>query len=364
MEIQSLTSNSDAKEYEHGRLTRNMKLGMALAAAAAILQIFFAVLLYENYIMSHKALEALQKGNSSMSTTQNSVANAPVSVSPVSDLSHVHTKYPILPKRIYSVIGLESSGTQFLTGVIRDALNQTQYREGSNPCKPPCKENDEVSVQHFSLPWGSTCQHHSNPPVVDVVLPSQCTRMQSNDDEDEQCRKMVQDLWGVDKSRRKQIKYPPRYQLNIVKHKEWYDAQGVEQFFIILVRDQKISFTARQQHCNITRLREEEEAVGTQIIVDAINKYVLNKEGYEKVTAENYKFWAAQEFNHGQMREGGRRLASLPFGNNVVVVSYESMMKLGSTYIEMLYKSLGIESTKFPLMLNGNDKYIATSKPK
>lgn len=273
---------------------------------------------------------------------------------------------PLLPKRIYSVIGLEDSGTQFVSRLIRDALGISQYREGSFPCfnsrtkRTRCSESLDVQVQHFSLPWGSTCQANPNPPVVDVVLPSQCTRTQRTDQERDECKKMVNSIWGFEKTDKRAIQYPARYQLDIVSHKSWYDAQGVEQFFVIVVRDQKISFVARTKHCSNPKLKQEEEDIGTDIIVDAINTFILNKNGsHQNVTRETYQYWAAQHF---QYQHGGhkhrRKLSALPFGNNVVVVSYESLVKLGKTYVEMLYEVLGIESDYFPEILNSNEKYV------
>ena len=51
-------------------------------------------------------------------------------------------------------------------------------------------------------------------------------------------------------------------------------------------------------------------------------------------------------------------MKALPFGDNVVVVSYESLLKLKSTYIEMLYDVLGIDSNYVPTFRNGNAKYL------
>jgi len=42
----------------------------------------------------------------------------------------------------------------------------------------------------------------------------------------------------------------------------------------------------------------------------------------------------------------------------VVVVSYESLMKLKGVYIQLLYKALGIESNYVPEFRDGNEKYI------
>ncbi len=280
-------------------------------------------------------------------------------------------KYPILPKKIISVIGLESSGTQFVSKIFEDALNTGPYREGSLPCWETCTdesviceekkkmvkshrcvENGDVQVQHFSLPWGSDCMRRPNPPVVDVILPPQCSRAQSDPDEIRQCDEMSSDLWGF-KLDGRAMEYPKRYQLDITSNKKWYDAQGVEQVFIIVMRDSTISYTARGDHCSDSDLREQEEAVGMEIIIDAINTFIL-KDVDEKLTNKSYTHWVAKQ----SQVEGGRRLSSLPSGDNVVVVSYESLVKLGRTYVKMLYATLGIESDFVPDIKDSNRKYL------
>ena len=269
--------------------------------------------------------------------------------------------YSILPKRIYTVIGLEDSGTQFVARIINQALHDnTHYREGSRSCVGGyhrCGETDDVMVQHFSLPWGGWCKRNKDPPVVDVIVPSQCTRKQTIQSEIDQCNEITQDIWGF-QTNGEPVKYPGRYQLDIVSQKEWYDAHGVEQFFIIVIRDETISSIARNKHCFYNDVKEQEEKVGTDIIVNAINRYILNDQD-EKVTSGTYKFWAAGEFQ--KEHDGGRKLSAVPFGNNVALVSYETMMKLGPIYIKMLYQVLGIDSEYIPDIKDGNAKYVEAS---
>ena len=60
-----------------------------------------------------------------------------------------------MPRKIISVIGLESSGTQFMTDVIAKAVGvRGRYRDGSFADRPAMND-DGVHVQHFSLPWVS-----------------------------------------------------------------------------------------------------------------------------------------------------------------------------------------------------------------
>ncbi len=268
--------------------------------------------------------------------------------------SPTYTKYSILPKKIISVIGLESSGTQFVSKIFEDALNTGPYREGSLPCKETCAdesleceqkhyiakphacvENSEVQIQHFSLPWGADCISRPNPPVVDVILPQQCSRAQTDTNEIQQCNQMAADLWGIQLNG-KAIKYPHRYQLDITTHKKWYDAQGVEQIFVIVMRDNTISYAARESHCSDPDRRKQEDEVGMEIIIDAINTFILNDDD-EKVTTKSFRHWVAKQ----DQDKGKRRLSAVPARCNVVVVSYESLIKLGGTYVKMLYSTLG-----------------------
>ncbi len=60
--------------------------------------------------------------------------------------------HSLLPKKIISVIGLESSGTRFVTSILASAHGIPKYREGSFPGGG---KKDGLLVQHFSLPWVS-----------------------------------------------------------------------------------------------------------------------------------------------------------------------------------------------------------------
>ncbi len=318
-------------------------------------------------------------------------------------------KYPMLPQRIYTVIGLESSGTSFTARAIKEALNVRKTREAHKyyplfPMEPERteadldSEADPVQVQHFSLPWGSSCHQQSETPVVDVVLPTPCTRNhEDNADQVYHCNAMADDLFGF-RPNGKPVQYPPRYNLDIVSHKKWYDAHGVDQWMVIVMRDPDISAEARRgSHCKDEKRLKEEDQMGTDIILDAINKYVLGVDE-RKVTRETYKFWYAKNFNKDaspgimvkkNKNDGGRKLRAsasvtdstshddrrklqvlppagggtlLPKGNNVVLVSYESMMKLGDVYLKMLYEALEIDTDYVPTVKNGNTKYVQKQK--
>ena len=200
-------------------------------AIITITTIFLAIVLIANNNASN-----LQNNNRSETTNSilfvNSIDNKQLLPLPP-------PSYSILPKKIYSVIGLESSGTQFVSKLIEDALHTGPYREGSRPCietcndKTPkcenmkqiseqhsCNESSDILVQHFSLPWGGSCHLHPHPPIVDVILPSQCTRDQVNQTEIEECNAMTKDIWGMELNG-KPFQYPARYQLDIPANKKW-----------------------------------------------------------------------------------------------------------------------------------------------
>lgn len=151
------------------------------------------------------------------------------------------------------------------------------------------------------------------------------------------------------------VVYPKRYQLDIVSSIEFYESCGVHQVFIIVMRDQQISQHARYIHCTNLTLLQQEEDVGKDIITRAIDTYLLGN---------NQNGNASNGDRTGDFINGRRRLTSpLPYGNNVVLVSYESLMTLGQVYVKSLYKALDIESGHVPNIKDGNAKYIIKTPP-
>jgi len=238
-----------------------------------------------------------------------------------------------------------------MTDVLAKALGvQGKYREGSFSNNPGIND-DGVQVQHFSLPWGSVCQDHPKQIIQKVVLPFPCEgTYQSMHDS---CKEWARDA-KMDDHRDKPI-YPARYFLDIIASKEFYESKGIEQVFVIVLRDRNISFTSRKGHCSMTNLREAEEEIGTDIIIRAINKYILKVTDHRKLSEA---LWGEYGNDHGDGER--RRLASsLPSGDNVFLVSYESLLKLKETYIGMIYDALGIESDYMPTFKDGNQKYVS-----
>lgn len=329
-----------------------------LSFAVILLSLILAVDIFDKY--QHKLQ---QRDSISLSFNQENDDETLLAISDSQNENDSKT-YTILPKKIYSVIGLEDSGTSFTSTILQKALGLKAIRQGSFPCgNTRCNENDDVQVQHFSLPWGSVCQGHTE--TVDVVLPSACTRTHVRQDTILQCSQMTKNIWGFESNTSRPIKYPGRYNLDIIRHKEWYEAQGVEQYFILVIRDQSISATARSKgHCTNSNFLQQEEEAGTEILINAINKYFL--ESNEKLTKHTFPTWAAEQFQIDASKvqavkkktNGHRQLSLLPFKNNVVLVSYESLMKLGPVYVQMLYDTLGIETDYMPQIKDGNQKYV------
>jgi hypothetical protein len=174
---------------------------------------------------------------------------------------------------------------------------------------------------------------------------------------------MSKELWGFELNGKAMV-YPPRYQLDISAQIKYYRSKGVDQVFVIVLRDQDISFIARgDAHCRDVKLREIEELVGKDLIIDAINTHILGNVE-EHLTRGTLSHWVAKSYEQTkQHRSARRQLTSLPLkrDNAVVVVSYESLMNLGKTYVQLLYQNLGIDSDLIPHMQNGNTKYLNTT---
>lgn len=168
------------------------------------------------------------------------------------------------------------------------------------------------------------------------------------------------------------LMYPDRFLLNITAQKIWYDAHGTEQVIVIVVRDPKMSLQSRlQKHCHILEVAKEEEAIANAILNDAIQTFFLNdKSGFRSgfggrwygKTVEEIKqealLWDPTPIIENKTVQGDPLYSSMiPASNNVVLVSYEAMMKYKQDYVKELYKVLGIQSNFQPVFLDGNAKY-------
>ena len=135
---------------------------------------------------------------------------------------------------------------------------------------------------------------------------------------------------------------------------------GSRAIFILVVRDKDISFQVRKGNCNDADLREQEEAFVVQILVDEIDMFLLDEKSDRQQNINN-----EGEHNNGR---GKLNVVSnvatttatlLPIWNNVLVVSYKSLMMLGNTCANMILNTLGINSDYVPNIHNGNYKHVA-----
>merc|ERR1719232_2570893 len=180
---------------------------------------------------------------------------------------------------------------------------------------------------------------------------------------------MAQQLSWKDIEKSSPIKYPFHYMLDIVKHKEWYDSHGVEQYIIIVVRDENISFESRRkEHCNYEDLIIKEEMFSSRIINDAIYKYILEDDsiGYKKQIYENLNTNVGKKKSKSVFSDIDIDVdvifSLMPSNNRVILVSYETLMYLKDPYIKMLYEKLDIESEYMPNFKDGNVKYLKRYK--
>lgn len=396
--------------------------------------------------------------------------------------------YSIFPKKMYTVVGLESSGTTFTTSLLTRALNNAPTREGTFQYSPPTKEAIPTQVQHCSLPQGNTCSATELAPILDKILPASCSTKPRPTIEQQRQHQQQGYTQGYTQSFSKEcetiasevnkplpFKYPGRFFLDLVQHKQYYDKHNTQQYIVIVVRDQSISLASREHiHCHYHAMAQQETERGLDLIQKAIDAFILNPKG-EYALGINGGFDSGGFMNNvghgndqldenGQLMEeegqpngsaggqyyglytdgtqnGGsnmpidtiqtehdhdtellegntRKLKSkklqqstpqsskdqstsqsnqtvrklrnlrdlkqaletwdthaltrhlhthyqnsnyLPNGNGVVIVSYELMNQLGQPYIQMLYRTLGIQSDYIPMLKDGNKKYTFAS---
>ena len=271
-------------------------------------------------------------------------------------------------------------GTRLITRMIRDALHIKYYRESTYPM---CVDDDNpTQIQHVSLPSGSFLDGNCNMgfckscnSIVDVILPPQCSERKEKKREGGggrgRGRKNTAASPRTTIARECQdmipmpiVEYPERFFLNITSHKQWYDDNGTEQYLIIIVRNQKFSFKSKMKsHCTFLDVATEEDGVATDIINQAIQTFILEEKG-EQITKrkDNTLLWdptKVQLVNNENDNASEDLLATslLPSRNNVVLVSYETLMTLQGSYVKQIYEALGIESDHIPLFRDGNSKY-------
>jgi hypothetical protein len=291
---------------------------------------------------------------------------------------------PLLPDRLITVTGLESSGTTFVATTLAKALSEgskpsfrlnTEKMSHSKPVKNEDMHNtSHISsttwIQHISLPTGYYAKHQDGfdrryelPPTVPVLVPEECSMPQRQerkrkrneeefaspiathnnqdatiDDSSQQARlrrrarpapRDCQDSLGIETL----VEYPRRFFVDIKSNAQWYQDRGVPSVtIVVVVRDTSMHFQGIwKQHCpNATAARLQYEH-GAFLLQEAMTLLP-----------------PLQSSSNPQQQSVAK----------IMVVSYETLMFLRETYLMDIYRQLGIGSTYVPRFVDGNAKYI------
>ena len=253
---------------------------------------------------------------------------------------------PILPKRLILVVGLESSGTKYLTKSIAIAAGAVNPDDPGDyhGRKDELKHSSGIEVQHISLPFSSKCTtaEYSGRPVtknflmhsftMQFIPPRECgfcgtkkgehNRLWIPSNFDNEARVLPQGC--RDAGLNDFVRSPDRFFLNISSHIQWYLDHGVEATAVILDRDQTIQKTSKSmKHCSDAGMAEMENSVGERIILEAIDK--LDQQSEKP---------------------------------NLIMASYEMIVHLGNPYVLSIYKKLGIQSDIVEPIRDGNERYV------
>lgn len=314
---------------------------------------------------------------------------------------YTNTKKPdfpssVYPDKLFTVVGLESSGTCFLAETIRNALRLSMI--GNIETEEPIGEgysnhylDDKTyrftEVQHVSLPFGVFCSE-KRVNIIPVVFPGICTKtlrehahlsairnsavlkqdahrsqpltglqIPANPFENHDINNKVFGRYRIPNSNRadmlQQCKnsigsnftYPTRYLLNITSHLQLYESQGVDARVVIIMRDMSISRRARYRHCSNNDLLLQEEEIGKKIIQETVEKYI------------GAPYWTNDN------PPNRRKLMETSSDGKVILVSYELLNQLQFGYLSLIYKKLGIDSMFSPLFKDGNEKHLKEGMP-
>ncbi|KAL3804712.1 hypothetical protein HJC23_008527 [Cyclotella cryptica] len=296
-------------------------------------------------------------------------------------------KQKLLPKRLITIFGAESSGTTFLStalGVATGAfaaegkwqpvpLSSTwKFEKGVD--RRVMSDDGEWEIQHISLPWGWNCATHETLDIVEALIPEECSRneyypqytLRKGDGilfknkgrppntpppthpdftlEEKRILDMCQNevhirnnngTWSCGAKCGSGAYdgfalYPKRFSVNISSHIDWYVSRGVDITAILSVRDRNIHMKGKMAHCRNEALREKEEDLALQLMDEALDRY-------------------------GKRRSNGDK-------ERAIVVSYEGLMGMKEAYLFELYHQLGINSRYAPEFKDGNAKYVTKQK--
>jgi RecA/RadA recombinase len=287
---------------------------------------------------------------------------------------HNKLHHSILPKKVITVVGPESSGSTFLATTLAAAAGA-----GLGITKKVNRRartvDGKYEIQHLSLPWGWICESNSGDEIavniVDAMVPGECFRYELAPSLDPV---IAEQVWIAEqrKGTSRTLKvardgpqtyneaqvlqqcrdkvfiseesnlscgakcgsgvhngytlYPRRFSVNITSHIEWYLQRGVDVTVVLSTRDRSISKRGKENaHCKMKDVGQREDEVAMELMKEGLEKYG-------------------------------------PFGSiergRVIVSSYEALMSMKKEFLFGLYKQLRINSTYVPIFIDGNEKYV------
>lgn len=241
----------------------------------------------------------------------------------------LHPVSEVLPRRVFVVYGLESSGTTFTAKTIALALGIEHQNIQGDFVET---EDTRDHVQHISLPfghikegyWGYTTRFSEPLPMIPVLYPKPCQMDPVYYlEEKEQGGPTLQSPPKVcqDFMEDQVLTRPHRFFVNMTTHITWYRERGILVYPIMVVRDPALHMAGitdrRKGHTPDDAAAYSQYETGRAIMVETIEK-----------------------------------------GLNPIIVSYETMLTLQRPYICQLYETLGIETNFLPIFKNGNTKYL------
>ena len=310
-------------------------------------------------------------------------------------------KYSVLPDKIFTVVGLESTGTTFMTTLLRDALGldisldvelvesmgegytAKHTREQNNV------ENDKyyAEIQHVSLPWGVDCIHSPNASqqIIPVVYPGICgcaarerhylslqgrNRISLPDSnflatKSVTIRDFFQKINIQDQAQ--QIKMLE--ECFIMMDAEYTSKQGNDPDDSHLMTN--YFYYPKRYILNITSHLDWyiRNGVDIKVIVMIRDETIATRARFEKTCHNQTILQREGKVGKQFIQEAIQKYAmpSLLLENGaedskVIVVSYEMLVNLQNVYLKSLYHKLGIDSDYFPEIIDGNAKHVLPMK--